>query len=108
MDGKVTRTAFDEALSALGRAGFSPDQITVYILAGLPEQRAAEVRDSAAFVAERGVRISLSEYSPVPGSELWEKSVRLAEIDLAGEPLFQNNTFFPWNGVNLHRKISKH
>jgi len=101
LDGKVTGNAFFNTLRALENAGFSRRDVTVYILAGLPEQYAAEVEESLEFASAGGVQISLSEYSPVPGSRLWEKSVETASFDLTGEPLFHNNTFFPMEWGNF-------
>ncbi|MBN2048878.1 MAG: radical SAM protein [Spirochaetales bacterium] len=100
LDGKVSKPGFDDTLEVLKEAGFSSGDIIVYILAGLPEQAAEEVEESIRFVKSRGVRISLSEYSPVPGSPLWARCLHLSGPDLEREPLWQNNTFFPmeWKG----------
>ena len=91
---------FDESLAVLEDAGFPAGSVTAYILAGLPGQRAAEVEDSIVYCLERGIRASVAEYSPVPGTALWEESVRRSRYPIEDEPLFQNNTVFPmeWAG----------
>ena len=84
----------------LKKAGFSAERIGLYILAGLPGQRSEEVRDTIHDAAEAKARLYLAEYSPVPGSPLWEQSVAQSRYPLAEEPLFQNNSLFPmeWAG----------
>lgn len=116
LDGKLTGESLDRALEALAEAGFSRDRVTLYILAGLPGQEAGEVEASVEYAIDRRVRVSVSEYSPVPGSSLWRKSVEHARVDLAGEPLYQNNTFFPmeWTGFTaedlsrLKKRVREH
>ena len=80
--------------------GFSPDRIGVYVLAGLPGQRRAEVERSVRTAGEQGVNVYVSEFSPVPGSPIWERCVELCELPIAEEPLYQNNTLLPmaWEG----------
>ncbi|HEQ71300.1 MAG TPA: radical SAM protein [Spirochaetia bacterium] len=95
LDLKVTEESFRRAVSALGAAGFRPDEIAVYILAGLPRQDPEEVEGSVRFAAAFGVRVFIAEYSPIPGSPLWEESVAASPFPIAEEPLCQNNTIFP-------------
>jgi len=99
-DQKFSLTAFQEAVGMLKRAGFSADQLIVYILAGLPGQYAEEAEASIRYAAEAGVRISAAEYSPVPQTPMWEESCRISRLPLAEEPLYHNNSFQPmaWEG----------
>ena len=53
-DSKYTEDGFFRAVRLLTEAGFSRKQIIVYILAGLPEQRACEVEDTILYAADRG------------------------------------------------------
>jgi hypothetical protein len=94
---------FSACVRMLREAGFPENSLSVYILAGLPGQRAEEVEESVHRAASCGVRVRLAEFSPVPGSALWEKSVRLCRYPLEEEPLFHNNSFFPleWEGFTL-------
>ena len=100
LDGKFELSQFTEALQAAGAAGFEFPEIGVYLLAGLPGQYAEEVEESIVYLKQFPVRIHIAEYSPVPGSALWEKSVSLSRYPIAEEPMFHNNTVFPmeWEG----------
>ena len=64
--GKVTNAEFIHAMENLHKAGYSADEVGVYILCGLPGQGATEVMDAVSFVKENGGRPRLSEYSPIP------------------------------------------
>jgi hypothetical protein len=92
---KYREESFSRTVETLRRAGFASRQIAVYILAGLPEQRSDEIQDSVHEAREGKVRIHIAEFSPVPGSPLWEKCVAKSRYPLTEEPLFHNNTFFP-------------
>ena len=99
-DNKYSERGFHNTIRMLSDAGFSREQITVYILAGLPGQRAEEVEHTIRFAAGRGLSLSVSEFSPVPGSPMWPECVAESELPLESEPLFHNNSFFPmaWEG----------
>jgi radical SAM superfamily enzyme YgiQ (UPF0313 family) len=92
--------ALSAAVDALLAGGFSRDRIGVYVLAGLPGQRRGEVEHSVRTAGEKGVNVYVSEFSPVPGSPIWERCVELCELPIAEEPLYQNNTLLPmaWEG----------
>jgi radical SAM superfamily enzyme YgiQ (UPF0313 family) len=92
---KTTRTEFVEAVGFLQRAGYSENEIGVYLLAGLPGQKARQVEQSIRFVKDCGARPYLAEYSPIPGTRLWDSAVESSRYDLAREPLFHNNSIFP-------------
>jgi len=98
--GKTTQAEFIQAITYLKKAGFSKEEIGVYLLTGLPGQRAEEVEESIAFVRDCGARPYLAEYSPIPGTVLWEEAIKTSRFDLANEPLFHNNSIFPceWEG----------
>ena len=100
--GKVSNEDFQSAVQNLRRAGYGSQEIGVYILAGLPGQEREEVEETIRFVKECGARPYLAEYSPIPGTHLWEAAVKVSPFDLQGEPLFHNNTILPcrWEGLN--------
>ena len=98
LGGKVEPGAFSVAMKNLTRAGFSPDQIGVYLLCGLPAQDPAEVASSIRMVRDHGARPYLAEYSPIPGTPLWPKALKSSPFDLANEPLYHNNTILPCQG----------
>ncbi len=91
-----------KAVESLLSAGFSRGSVTLYILAGLPRQRAEEVEETLGRAARLGVGLSIAEYSPVPGTALWEESLGASIFPLAEEPFFQNNTILPlqWEGMD--------
>jgi pyruvate-formate lyase-activating enzyme len=99
---KVSNEDFQSAVGNLRQAGYAPREIGVYILAGLPGQERKEVEETIRFVKECGARPYLAEYSPLPGTPLWEAAVKASPFDLPGEPLFHNNTIMPcrWEGLD--------
>lgn len=101
--GKVNNQEFQRAVKNLKRAGYSREEIGVYIMAGLPGQRAGEVEESIAFVRKTGVRPMLVEYSPIPHTPLFEKAKKMSSFDLENEPLFHNNSILPcqWDEFTL-------
>jgi radical SAM superfamily enzyme YgiQ (UPF0313 family) len=101
--GKVDNQEFRKAIKNLKRAGYSGEEIGVYIMAGLPGQRVGEVEESITFVRDTGAKPILVEYSPIPLTPLFEKAKRFSSFDIENEPLFQNNSIFPcqWEGFTL-------
>ena len=91
---KYDRGNGSEALEALDAAGFDRPRITMYVLAGLPEQDPASVERSIRHVATLGARAEIAEFSPVPGSPLWDRCVDISRFPIDSEPLFQNNSAF--------------
>ncbi len=103
MDEKLKVPMLSEGIEILRNAGFSGHEIYVYVLAGLPGQHWEEVEESIRFAASFGIRVSLAEYSPVPGTRLWAESVRCSRYPLEEEPLTHNNSILPleWNGFTV-------
>jgi radical SAM superfamily enzyme YgiQ (UPF0313 family) len=101
--GKVNNQAFGESVKNLRRAGYSREGIGVYVMAGLPGQRAGEVEESIDFVRNAGARPILVEYSPIPHTPLFEKAKQISKFDLQNEPLFHNNSILPcqWEGFTM-------
>lgn len=93
--GKVGQGEFEKAVSNLAQAGFDHSQIGVYLLYGLPGQTLRETEETIRLVKKLGVRPYLAEFSPLPGTPMMDKALAHSSFDLEGEPLFQNNTFFP-------------
>ena len=95
LGGKARLDTFSSAMTNLTRAGFSPKEIGVYLLCGLPGQDPAEVAHSIRVVRDHGARPYLAEFSPIPGTALWAEAVRSSPFDLAAEPLYHNNSILP-------------
>ncbi len=102
-DGKYSADEVPGAIRALEKAGFPSRSIILYVLAGLPRQRAVDVQRTLDEVAPFGVRVSIAEYSPVPGTALWQESVDAARVPIEDEPLYHNNTFFPMEWEHFTR-----
>jgi hypothetical protein len=100
-DNKFTSSDFSQAVEALTSAGFLQHQLPVYVLAGLPGQTKREVEHSIREAAASGVSVSIAEFSPVPGTPAWEKTVTSCPYPIEDEPLFHNNSFQPtaWEGL---------
>ena len=103
-DKKLEIKKLNDAVKIVKAAGFCRKEIKIYILAGLPEQPKEDVRESIEYAGSLGVTVSLAEYSPVPGTALWAKSVKMSSFPLEAEPLTHNNSLFPlgWHGFNLN------
>ncbi len=101
--GKVDNQEFRQAIMNLKRAGYSGEEIGVYVMAGLPGQRVGEVEESIAFVNEAGAKPMLVEYSPIPHTPLFEKAKRMSQFGLENEPLYHNNSILPcqWEGFTM-------
>ena len=102
-DDKFPADDLHRVVETLKKVGFTSRSITAYVLGGLPEQPFRDVERSIMAASSTGIKVSLAEYSPVPGTSLWEKSLELCPFPLEDEPLFHNNTFFPmkWEGYTL-------
>ena len=102
--GKVSTEDFIRAANALKKAGFTDKEVGVYILAGLPGQEVNEVYNTIRLVKEQGLKPLIAEYSPIPGTALWEKAVALSPFPIEEEPLFHNNTLLPcqWEKFTLN------
>jgi radical SAM superfamily enzyme YgiQ (UPF0313 family) len=98
--GKVDNQAFEQAVKYLKRAGYSGEEIGIYIMMGLPGQKIREVEESIAFVQGKGAKPMLAEYSPIPHTPLFEKAKRMSQFDLENEPMYHNNSILPcqWEG----------
>jgi radical SAM superfamily enzyme YgiQ (UPF0313 family) len=103
--GKISNDEFKEAIGHLKFAGYRSEDIGIYILCGLPGQPADEIRKSIQFVRSSGARPLLVEYSPIPGSDLWNDAVASSSYPIETEPLFQNNTLLPCKSASLTDEI---
>jgi len=92
---KASEQDFIRAVSSLMRAGFAADTIGAYILAGLPFQKPQSVEHTIQFIRSCGLRPMIAEYSPIPGTQLWQDAVRCSPFPIVDEPLFHNNTILP-------------
>ncbi|MGC8491087.1 MAG: B12-binding domain-containing radical SAM protein [Syntrophobacteraceae bacterium] len=92
--GKVDTRMYLEAVERLFDAGFSQEELGAYLLSGLPGQTPEEVAESIRVVRQSGVQPHIAEFSPIPGTPVWDHAAAVSSFDLAAEPLYHNNTFF--------------
>jgi radical SAM superfamily enzyme YgiQ (UPF0313 family) len=85
---------FTEAMRNLREAGFRREQIGVYLLCAMPGQTFGEVRDTVNLVLDHGGTPRLCEYSPIPGTEEWQRAVAGSGLPLETEPLLHNNSIY--------------
>lgn len=93
-DGKTSGKYYAHAVRNLQAAGYPKDRIETYVMVGLPGQDLADVRRSIQFVKDLGGRPKLTEFSPIPGTLLYETAVRKTPA-IADEPLLHNNSVYP-------------
>lgn len=106
--GKVSREHFRRAAEALYAAGFSPEELGAYVLAGLPGQKPEEIYETVTFSHSRGVKVRPALFSPVPGTVEFERAVESGLIGPEDDPLLQNNTLRIldiWGGGNEYERF---
>lgn len=94
--GKVNLKDFINAVACLKKYGFKKKHIGVYLMYGLPGQALSEVKDGIDFIKSLGLRINLTEFSPIPGTQCWNELVEKGIIDENIDPLLTNNTIFAY------------
>jgi hypothetical protein len=89
--GKVYSEELARAVERLLRAGANPQHLHAYIIAGHPTADEQRVEESIRFANKLGIRVMLSEFSPIPGTPDGEYCRRWIDLD---EPLNHNKTAF--------------
>jgi radical SAM superfamily enzyme YgiQ (UPF0313 family) len=90
--GKVYAHELEAAVSALLRAGAERRSMTAYLIVGHPHGDQQDVEHSMHFAHDIGLRVMLSEFSPIPGTPDGEHCRQWVDLD---EPLWHNKTVFP-------------
>jgi len=93
-DNKTSEHDLTQAVENLENAGYRRADLEGYILTGLGGQTYEEIRQSADFVHDLGIQVRLCQYSPIPGTKLFENSCREYGVD-PHEPLLHNNSILP-------------
>ncbi len=104
LGGKVNNRMIIAALTNLKRAGYKASEIGVYILGGHPKIPVEVLEHSISFLSDLGVRIYISEYSPVPGTPEGD----IYYDKLREDPLLTNNSlmrFIKENEMDKYRKL---
>ena len=102
--GKVRMEEFASAVESLRAAG--AQTIFAYIIAGHPDSEMQELEDAIRFAHRCGVRVILSEFSPLPGTPDGMKCEPWADL---AEPLSHNKTAFALRrlGVNYLNRMKE-
>lgn len=90
--GKIYSHEFTEAIGNLENAGADPAHITAYLIIGHPQGHQQNIEASMRFANSLGIRVMLSEFSPIPGTPDGEACRKWVDLD---EPLTHNKTSFP-------------
>jgi radical SAM superfamily enzyme YgiQ (UPF0313 family) len=90
--GKIYDEDLVSAVANLKEVGFAAGDIGTFIMYGLPNQQFEEVKESVEFVKSLGVKIALTEFSPITGTAESEK----LPAAILSEPLYANNTAFSY------------
>jgi molybdenum cofactor biosynthesis enzyme MoaA len=97
---KVHSEEFIQAIRHLISAGAEKGNVTAYVIAGHPETSFQQLEETIRFVHELGIRVMLSEFSPVPGTPDGERCRTVVDMD---EPLTHNKTAFTIRALGWDR-----
>jgi radical SAM superfamily enzyme YgiQ (UPF0313 family) len=89
--GKVYSHELIRAVENLMAAGVEKSSITAYLIVGHPNSDQQDVEGSMHFANSLGIRLMLSEFSPIPGTPDGEMCRQWIDLD---EPLWHNKTVF--------------
>jgi hypothetical protein len=89
---KVFSEELASAVGHLVRAGAEPANITAYQILGHPHIDIQELEASVRFVNSLGIRGTLADFSPIPGTPDGQYCSKWVNLD---EPLMHNKTAFP-------------
>jgi radical SAM superfamily enzyme YgiQ (UPF0313 family) len=92
--GKVTCEDLRSATQLLKGRGFMKRDIGVYLMYGLPGQELEELREGVEYLKSLDVRIHLTEFSPIPGTESWQALAARGIVGERTDPLLTNNSVF--------------
>jgi pyruvate-formate lyase-activating enzyme len=89
---KVVSDELAVAVENLRSAGVHPDRIIVYEMLGHPRFGVQQLEESMRFVNSLGIRLHLSDFSPIPNTPDGELCRSITDLD---EPLNHSKTAFP-------------
>lgn len=109
---KVTRQDLERGVKLLKNAGYKNGEFSAYLLLGFPGQNVSVLKDDVEWLHSLGARTSFAEFSPVPGTSMFERYQ--SEFS---EPLLHNNSVFGafqeknirefWEIKNYLRKLNR-
>ena len=93
---KVAQGDLERAIGHLEKAGYRREDISVYLLAGLPNQDAASIKESVGDIRRLGAKPRMAYFSPIPGTRIWQELVDRGRLKKDADPLIQNKMAFPY------------
>jgi radical SAM superfamily enzyme YgiQ (UPF0313 family) len=105
LDSKLAEGEFERAVRHLKGAGYKAKEIGAYILIGLPGQTVQSVAKTVRAAAAAGGVPYLAEYAPIPNTALWARAVAASDYDIAGDPIFHNNSLLPCWDDDQRRQV---
>lgn len=90
--GKVVSDELAAAVAHLKAAGANPNLICAYEILGHPLGNVQQLEESMRFANSLGIRVMLSDFSPIPGTPDGELCRKHTDLN---EPLNHNKTAFP-------------
>jgi radical SAM superfamily enzyme YgiQ (UPF0313 family) len=90
--GKVYAHELEQAVEHLVSAGADMGQITAYLIMAHPQTDQQDIETSMHFAHGLGLRLMLSEFSPIPSTPDGEHCRQWVDLD---EPLWHSKTVFP-------------
>jgi pyruvate-formate lyase-activating enzyme len=102
--GKVYSEELERAVDNLIAAGAEPRRLHAYIIVGHPAIYEQNVEESIRFANRLGIRVMLSEFSPIPGTPDGEACRPWVNLD---EPLCHNKTAYTiaWLGAGESNRL---
>lgn len=89
--GKVYSAELARAVENLIAAGAEPRGLHAYLIVGHPDSDEQDIEESIQLAHSLGIRVMLSEFSPIPGTPDGEQCRRWVDLD---EPLWHNKAAF--------------
>ncbi|MHC5086457.1 MAG: B12-binding domain-containing radical SAM protein, partial [Planctomycetota bacterium] len=107
--GKVFSDELAAAVEHLKNAGADPTMICAYEMVGHPLGSVQQLEESMRFANSLGIRVMLSDFSPIPGTPDGELCRKYTDLD---EPLNHNKTAFPirflgFDEVNYYKDLCR-
>jgi radical SAM superfamily enzyme YgiQ (UPF0313 family) len=96
--GKVYADELARAVEHLVKAGAALQHITAYLIIGHPLATQQDIDASMQYAHSLGLRLMLSEFSPIPGTPDGERCRQWVDLD---EPLWHNKTAFTAHRLGL-------
>jgi len=109
---KVNKNDLINGIKYLRQGKFNKGEFSIYLLLGYPRQNLQELKKDLLFLNHQGAKVSLAEFSPVPGTKIFQEYK-----DKLKDPILHNNSTFGffqnkeiktfWEIKNYARQLNK-